>query len=706
MHYRRFISVTAIVAVILTLISCIQERRPLPPVARVQPKVETIHGVTMVDDYYWLRDRGNPEVIKYLEEENAYTEAMMKSTTKLQRDLYQEMVGRIKETDLSVPEKDGDYYYYTRTEKGKEYKIICRKKGNLEAVEQVILDENVLAEGHDYLDVGKYTVSPNDKILAYTVDTNGSEQYTVYFKNLQTGQLLPDRIPEVYYSVEWGNDNKTVFYTVLDEAMRPYRVLKHSLGQDHTSDQLLYHETDAAFEVYLSKTKSKKYLLLDISSNTTSEVRYLDADKPSGQFAVIQPRQHKMEYDVYHRGSLFYIRTNEDAPNFKVMTASTKQPDKENWTEFIAHDDSVMISGLHLFKDYLVIYERRFGLKQIRVMDFSSGGSHYVEFPEEVYTYRPGKNADFGSEELRFTYSSPVTPNTVYDYNMKARELTVLKVEEVLGGYDKSRYEVAREWAPASDGTRVPISLVYKKDLVKNGKNPVFLYGYGAYGSSSEPRFRSTVVSLLDRGFVFAVAHVRGGGEMGRYWYDQGMMLSKKNSFTDFTACAEHLIDRKYTSPDYLVASGGSAGGLLMGGVANMRPDLFKVVLASMPFVDLINTMVDASIPLTVIEYEEWGNPNEKEYFDYMLSYSPYDNVKAQQYPNMLITAGLNDARVQYWEPAKWTAKLRASKTGNNMLLLKTEMGAGHFGSSGRYEWLKDEAFEYAFVLNALGMEK
>ena len=705
MRFQKFTTASVIAVLTIAGLSCIQKRQPTPPVAKVEPKLDSLHGVVRVDDYYWLRQRGNPAVLEYLEAENAYTDAMMEDTKDLQEELYQELVGRLKETDMEVAEKDGDYYYYTRTEQGKQYEIICRKKGSLDAAEQVLLDENLLAEGHDYLDVGAYRVSPDDHLLAYTVDTNGSEKYTIYIKDLKTGELLSDRVPNVYYSLEWGNDNKTVFYTVLDEAMRPYKLFRHSLGEDYTADEIIYHEGDQAYEMYLSKTKSKRYLLLELESNTTSEIHYLDANRPAGDFRVIHPRQHKMEYSVYHHGDRFYIRTNDEAPNFKLMVSSVRRPDKRHWTEYIGHSDSVKIDGVEIFEEFMAVYVRRDGLKQIRVFDLKSGESHYLEFPEEVYTYRAGKNKDFDSRTLRFTYSSPITPNTVYDYDMKDRAWEIRKVKEVLGGYDKSQYVAYRVLASSADGTKVPMSVYHKKDLERDGRNPLLLYGYGAYGYSSEPRFSSDKISLLERGFVVAIAHVRGGGEMGRYWYEQGMLLHKRNTFSDFIACAERLIEQQYTSPDRLAIDGGSAGGLLIGAVVNMRPDLFEVALAGMPFVDVVNTMLDASIPLTVIEYEEWGNPNEKEYFDYMMTYSPYDNVTTQAYPNMLITAGLNDPRVQYWEPAKWTAKLRAAKTDQNMLLLKTEMGAGHFGASGRYDSIRETAFEYAFILKALELD-
>lgn len=705
MLIRRTLWLTVLAAFFLTSFSCIQQRQPRPPVAMTEVRVDTLFGVERVDDYYWLRQRGNPEVIKYLEEENEYTASMMKPTERLQERLYNEMVARTKETDLSVPEKEKNHLYYERTEKGKQYKIICRKKDKAGAAEEILLDINDLAKGYDYFVVGNYRISPDEELMAYSVDTNGSELFTVYFKNLETGQLLSDRIPDVYYPLEWGNDDETIFYTVLDEALRPYQAFRHKLGTDHSVDQMVFHEEDQAFELYLSKTKSDKYLLIELESMTTSEVHYLDAGRPDGSFKVLLPRRHQVEYSAYHHDNKFYIVTNDNAPNFKVITLPTGRPEAKFMKEFIAHNDSVKIDGLEVFRDYIVSYERKYGLKQMRIFDLGSGKYHYVKFPEPVYTFRAGKNRDFRSNTIRFTYTSLVTPKTVFDYNMGDKKWTLKKQYEVLGGFDESDYVMERLFAMAADSTLVPISLVYRKDLVLDGNNPALLYGYGSYGSSSEPWFNANKLSLIDRGFVYAIAHVRGGGEMGRYWYDQGKLLNKMNTFTDFIACAEHLADLEYTSPEKLVISGGSAGGLLIGAVLNMRPNLFAAAVAGVPFVDVVNTMLDASIPLTVIEYEEWGNPNEKEYFDYMLAYSPYDNVRAQDYPAILVTAGLNDPRVQYWEPAKWTARLRALKTDENLLLLKTNMGAGHFGVSGRYDEFREDAFEMAFILNAVGID-
>ena len=677
-----------------------------PPVAKVIPKADTLHGDVRIDNYYWLRDRSNLDVIEYIEAENEYTEAMMKHTEEFQEQLYKELLGRIKETDLSVPEKIDDYYYYTRTEEGKQYKIYCRKKGGLDSEEEVLLDQNELAIGHEYLYVGAYKVSPHHRLLAYSVDTTGSERYTLYIRDLDKNELSKEEISNTSYSVAWANDNKTIFYVTLDDVKRPFKLYRHTLGTDPNEDILIYHEKDDAFWLYISRTKSKEYLIMDLGSHITSEVHYLKADRPTDNFKLIHPRQHEMEYYIDHHGDKFYIMTNDNAKNFKLMEVSVQNPSKKNWKEVIPHRDSIKIDGFDVFKEHLVVYERENGLKKIRIMNLVNYEIHYVDFPEPVYTFWPSRNPDFNTNILRYTYTSLVTPKSVFDYNMDTRTRELKKQYEVLGGYEPSLYQSERIFARASDGTMVPISLVYKKGMVKDGDNPMLLIGYGAYGHSFEPYFSSNRLSLLDRGFIYAIGHVRGGGEMGRYWYEQGKFLNKMNTFTDFIESTEHLIAEKYTSSDKLVIGGGSAGGLLMGAVTNLRPDLFKAVIADVPFVDVLNTLLDPSIPLTVVEYGELGNPNEKEYYDYMKSYSPYDNVEAKEYPNILITAGLNDPRVQYWEPAKWTAKLRTLKVDDNLLLLKTNMGAGHGGSSGRYDYLKEIAFEFAFIFDLFGIEK
>lgn len=692
--------------ILFRLSGCTDKQDIAPPIAKVIPKADTLNGDVRVDNYFWLREKSNPEVIEYLEAENEYTQAMTKHTEKFQERLYKELVSRIKETDLSVPERIDDYYYYSRTEEGKQYPIYCRKKGSLEAEEEILLDQNALAEGYDYFDIGAFEISTDHQLLTYSVDTTGSETFTLYVKDLNTGELLEDEIQNIYYFVEWANDNKTIFYTTLDETKRPYKLYRHILGTNQKDDRMIYHEEDEAFYVSLYKTRSREYLIMSSESQITTEIRYLPADLPEDNFKVIHPRQHEMEYYVAHHGDKFYIMTNDGAKNFRLMDVSVTDPSKKNWKVVIPHRDSVKIDGVDAFENHLVVYEREKGLKKIRITNLTNNQVYYVDFPEPVYTFWRSRNPEFNTNLLRFNYTSLVTPKSVFDYHMDDKTRELKKQYEVLGGYDPSLYKSERIFAKASDGTMIPISLVYREGMVKDGNNPLYLRGYGAYGISAEPGFSSNRLSLLERGFIYAIAHVRGGGEMGRYWYEDGKLLKKRNTFTDFIACAEHLIAEKYTSSDKLVIYGGSAGGLLVGAVTNMRPDLFKAVIADVPFVDALNTMLDPSIPLTVIEYEEWGNPNEEEYYDYMKSYSPYDNVEAKDYPHMLVTAGLNDPRVQYWEPAKWTAKLRALKTDKNILLLKTKMGEGHMGASGRYDYLKDIAFEYAFIFDLFGIEK
>lgn len=690
----------------LSGIGCNMPHPSQPPVATKQPHLTTIHDVKREDDYYWLRDKNNPATIDYLKAENAYTEAVMAHTKGLQDKLFKEMKGRIKETDVSAPVKDGPYYYYERTEEGKQYRIHCRKKGSLNAIEEVLLNENELAAGHDYFRVGNFEVSPDHRLLAYAVDMEGDETYTLRVKDLATGKLLPDEIQNTYYSVEWSSDCKVLFYTILDESMRPFKAFRHVLGDDSKNDVLVYHEPDDRFYVTLSKTLDQKYILVSLESQVTSEVRFFEADKPTGELKMIQPRQQNMEYNVAHHEGEFYIVTNDGgAVNFKLVKAPVATPDKSHWSEVIGHRADVRIESVEAFKDFMVIYDREAGLQKMRVRRFDTGAEYTIDQPEPVYSIGEGDNREYDSKVVRFEYMSLVTPPSALDYDMETRTRTLVKQQEVLGGYDPAKYESRRLFATASDGTRIPISIVYRKGMKQDSTNPTLLYGYGAYGLSMDPWFSSNTVSLLDRGFVYAIAHIRGGQEMGRPWYENGKLLKKKNTFTDFAACAEDLIAEKYTSREKLAIMGGSAGGLLMGAVTNLRPDLFRAVVAQVPFVDVITTMLDASLPLTVIEYEEWGNPNEKASFDYMSSYSPIDNVRATNYPSMLITAGLNDPRVGYWEPAKWAAKLRATKTDHNVLLLKTEMGAGHGGKSGRYDKLHEVALEFAFLLDVMGIK-
>lgn len=677
-----------------------------PPIAQIKPKEIRMHDDTRVDNYFWMREKSDPQVIQYIEAENDFTQAMMKPTDSLRETIYQEILGRIKETDSSVPEQIDDYFYYTRTEQGKAYSIYCRKKGSMENQEQVLLDQNELAAGRKYLSLGVFAVSHDHRLLAYSLDTDGSEGFTVQVKNLESGELLPDSIPNTSYSLEWAADNATFFYSVLNEARRSYQIFRHRVGTDYHQDTLVYYEKDDAFYVGLYTTKSKEYIILTTHSKTTAEEYFLRADRPEEPFRIIQPRQHDVKYSVEHHGEKFFVVTNDNAKNFKLMETMVACPGKDNWKEVIAHREDVRLYDIDVFARHLVVYERKNGLKAIRVIRLSNWESHDIEFSEPVYTCNAAHNPNFHSNLLRFHYSSLTNPLSVFDYDMDLRARVLKKQYDVVGGYDAADYQSERIFAKAQDGTMVPISLVYRKPLDKNSKRPLYLIGYGSYGICSEPSFSSSRLSLLDRGFIYAIAHIRGSEDMGRSWYEQGKLLNKKNTFTDFIACAEHLINEKYTRKEKLVIAGRSAGGLLMGAVANMRPDLFRVVVAGVPFVDVLNTMLDSSLPLTVGEYEEWGDPQDKVFYDYIKSYSPYDNISAQNYPNMLVTAGLNDPRVGYWEPTKWVARLRAMKKDNNLLLLKTHMGAGHRGYSGRYDELKDIAFEFTFILHILQIKR
>lgn len=675
---------------------------PSPPVAKAVPKTLTMHGHERTDNYQWLREKENPEVIAYLEAENAYTDANMKHTEQLQARLYEEIKSRIKQTDLSVPYRMDDYFYYTRTVEGKNYPFYCRKKGSLDGAEEILLDVNAMAEGKKYYRVSLFRVSPDHKLVAFADDTEGDETYTLRFKDLTSGAILPDAIAGIDAAGEWGNDNRTVFYLTLDATRRPYKLFRHRLGEPADTDAELYHEADETFGINVSKSRSRKFLILDLRSTMTREVRVLSADDPTGAFSVIEPRKRGHEYEIEHHGDRFFIVTNDQAKNFRLMEAPVAAPTQSNWKEVIPHRERVKLDGVDAFENHLVIRERDEGLPRLRIRKLADGSDHVVDFAEPAYSVFATGNEEFKTDTVRFIYQSLITPRSVFDYNMNTKKRELLKQDEVLGGYDPKNYVTERIFAKAPDGTRVPLNLAYRKGLVRDGKNPCFLNAYGSYGASSDTFFSSERVSLLDRGFVFALANIRGGGELGRTWYEDGKLLKKKNTFTDFIACAEHLIAEKYTSPDRLAIQGGSAGGLLMGAVTNMRPDLFKVVLAQVPFVDVINTMLDPTIPLTTLEYDEWGNPNDKAYYEYMYSYSPYDNVAAKNYPNILVKTGLNDPRVAYWEPAKWVARLRATKTDNNRLLFKTRMEAGHGGASGRYDRWKDYAFDYAFILDTM----
>ena len=675
------------------------------PVAQVIPKTITLHGDNRIDNYFYLKDKTNPDVMKYMEDENKYTSEMMKDTEKFQADLYNEILARLKETDTSVPDKVDNMFYYTRTEKGKQYRIYCRKKESLEAKEEILLDQNELAKGLPYLEVGVYKVSPDHNLMAYSTDADGSETFILKIKDLLTSKTYTESIPNTEYSFEWANDNKTFFYTTMDLAKRPYKIYKHVLGTDPKNDVLIYHEKDESFNLGLEKTKNKKYLIMTMTSETTTESHYLDADKPDGSFKVIYPRQHEIEYSVENHGDNFLIITNENAKNFKLVQVPVNNIDKKNWKEIIPSTKGSKIDYIDVFNNYLAVFLRENGLPKIRINDYQTDKFYYIDFPEPAYSVWKGKNKDANSTILRFNYTSLITPVSVFDYDMSKKTRELKKQVEVIG-YNPALYQSERVMIKACDGTEIPVSMVYKKGMVKNGNNPMYLTGYGSYGISNDPEFSSSALSLIDRGFIYSIAHIRGGEEMGREWYDDGKLLNKKNTFTDFVNCAASLVDQKYTSKDKLVVEGRSAGGLLMGAITNMRPDLFKVVIAGVPFVDVINTMLDSSLPLTVGEYEEWGNPADKKYYDYIRTYSPYDNVEAKSYPNMLITGGLNDPRVSYWEPLKWTAKLRANKTDKNVLILKMKMGQGHGGASGRYDYIKETAFTYAFILDILGINK
>lgn len=679
-----------------------------PPVAKAVPHRLEKHGHVRVDNYYWLRERDNPEVIRYLEAENAYTAAMMAHTVDLQERLFREFKARIKQTDISVPFLRDGYYYYTRTEEGRNYPIYCRKKGSLDVAEEVLLDVNTVAEGHKFCSVLSPAVSPGQDLMAYAVDTVGRRFYTIRFKNLATGEILPDVIPNVTGNIAWANDNRTVFYAKQDPVtLRSHRIYRHVLGTDPAEDRLVYDERDETFNCFVFKTKSKRYLMIASRQTLSTEYRFLEADKPEGEFRVFLPRRREHEYRLDHYGDHFYIITNHQAKNFRLMRTPVSRTAIENWEEIIPHRSDVLLEDIEIFKDALVVSERRNGLIQLRVRPWAGTEEHYVDFGEPAYVAAPVNNYEFDTPWLRFSYSSLTTPPSVYDYNLLTREKKLLKREEVLGGFNSSDYQSERIYARAPDGAQVPISLVYRKDRFrKDGTNPLLLYGYGSYGASMDARFDAFRISLLDRGFVYALAHVRGGEEMGRQWYEDGKLLKKKNTFADFIACAEHLLREKYADPKRIFAWGGSAGGLLIGAVITMRPDLFTGVIADVPFVDVLTTMLDDSIPLTTNEYDEWGNPNDKQYYDYILSYSPYDQTKPAHYPHMLVTAGLHDSQVQYWEPAKWVAKLRAVKKDGNRLLLKTEMRAGHSGLSARDDRYREIAFRYAFLLDLAGVKQ
>lgn len=680
-----------------------------PPVAEKVPFELEKHGDVRVDNYYWLNNREDQNVIDYLNAENAYYEEMTAHTKAFQEDLFQEMKSRIKEDDESVPYFKNGYYYITRFEKGKDYPIYSRKKGSLDAPEEILFDCNEMAEGHSYFNLGGLNVSPDNNLVAFGVDYVSRRQYTIQVKNLKTGEIYPEKITNTTGGSSWANDNKTLFYTRNNEVtLRSDKIYKHKLGESPESDQLVYEEKDDTYNTFVYKEKSQKYLLIGSSSTVSDEYRYLDANNPDGEFKILQKRERGLEYGVSYYDGKFYIVTNKDnATNFKLVTCPENKTAKENWTDLIPHREDVLLEGIDIFKNYLVISERSGGLSKLRIRSWDTSTDYYLPFDSETYTAYTTSNVEFDTDVVRFGYQSMTTPASVMDFNMTTQEKTLLKEQEVPGGtFDKNNYVEERIWATAEDGTKIPMSVVYRKGMEKNGKNPVLQYAYGSYGYTIDPYFSTTRLSLLDRGFIFVLAHIRGGQYMGRQWYEDGKMLKKMNTFTDFVDCSKHLIAEKYTSAEHLYAQGGSAGGLLMGVVINIAPELYNGVVSQVPFVDVVTTMLDDSIPLTTGEYDEWGNPNDKEYYDYMLSYSPYDNVKAQAYPNMLVTTGLHDSQVQYWEPAKWVAKLRDMKTDDNLLFMDTNMDAGHGGASGRFESLKETAKVYSFLLDLEGKIK
>ncbi len=687
-----------------------QDPIPAPPFARKEHKEITLHGVTRFDDYAWLRDKENPDVYAYLEAENAYAEAVTAPLAGLREQLYNEMLSHIKQTDITVPFRDGAWWYYTRTEEGRQYAIHCRARGPQPAQgdsEQIVLDGNQLAEGHAFFAIGATDISDDGRWLAYTTDTTGFRQYTLRVKDLETGETLAGEVERVG-SVAWAADNRSLFYTVEDEEQkRQYQLWRHALGTPHEQDALVYQDDDERFNVGVGRTRDGKYLVLESASHITTESCVLAADNPLGEFSIIAPREEEHEYSVDHRRGFWFIRTNDRGRNFRLVTAPVAAPGREHWAELIPHRDAVMLEDIDLFAGFFVACEREDGLPRLRIWRFDGDGPEAAQtaeigFPEPAYDTHPYVNRIFDTATFRYSYQSLVTPSSVFEYDIAAAESTLLKQLEIPGGFDRTLYASERIHATAPDGVQVPISLVYRKDKREPGRNPLYVYGYGSYGYSLPLGFGSNRLSLLDRGVVMAYAHIRGGGDLGKPWHDAGKMLKKHNTFTDFIAAAEHLVAAGCGDPRRVAMEGGSAGGLLMGAVANMRPDLFRAVVSHVPFVDVINTMLDSSLPLTVPEYEEWGDPNQESYFKVMMSYSPYDNLKAQSYPAMLVKTSFHDSQVMYWEPAKYVAKLRTLKTDHHILLLVTNMKAGHGGASGRYDYLKEIAFDYAFLLNEL----
>ncbi len=676
------------------------------PVAKKIPKELKIHGDVRIDNYFWLNDRENTDVLAYLEKENEYYNALTAHTKDLQKVLYSEMKARIKEDDTSVPYKYNGYWYFTRYETGKEYPVYSRKEGSLDTEEQILFNCNLLAEGHEYFNLHGISVSPDNQLAAFGTDTVARRQYTIQVKNLSTGELSPDKLENTTGSSVWATDNKTLFYTKNDPVtLRSNKIYKHVLGTPPEGDELVFHEQDDSFYTFVYKSKSRKYIIIGSTSTLTSEFQYLPAGDPNGTFTMFAPRVRGVEYAISHYNSDFYILTNKDgATNFKLMKVREGDTSAANWEEFIPHREEVLLEDIEIFRDYYVLSERDNGLNKLKISKWDGTDSYYLPFDNETYIAYTYVNPDFDTETLRYVYNAMTSPYAIIDFNMRTREKEVKKEQEVLGGkFKHENYRSERVWAPALDGTKIPISIVYHKDTPRDGSSPLLQNGYGSYGHTSDPYFSTIRLSLLDRGFIYAIAHIRGGEYLGRPWYDNGKLLRKKNTFTDFIDCSHYLIDHKYTRKEHLYAYGGSAGGLLMAAAVNMAPQLYNGVIAAVPFVDVITTMLDESIPLTTGEYDEWGNPNDKEFYDYMKSYSPYDNVKRQEYPNILVTTGLHDSQVQYWEPAKWVAKLREYKTDDHLLLLDINMGAGHGGASGRFEALKEVAKEYAFLLDLEG---
>ncbi|MGB1308499.1 MAG: S9 family peptidase [Oceanihabitans sp.] len=679
-----------------------------PPVAKKVPKKLIAHQDERIDNYFWLNNKENQEVIDYLQAENKYTKAILKHTENFQKDLFKEMKARIKETDVSVPYKLNGYWYITKFEAGKDYPIYTRKKESLTAKEEVLFDCNIMAKEHAYFKLGGIAISTDNTLAAFSIDTVSRRQYTIKIKNLVTGEIYSEEIKNTTGSITWANDNKTLFYSRKDEVtLRSHKIFRHQLHTNVENDVAVYYEADETFNTFIYKTKSKKYLVIGSSSTLTTEYQILDANNPNGTFKIFQKRERELDYAIAHYKDHFYIISNKDqATNFKLQKTLENKTEKENWQDVLPHRKDVLLEDIEIFNEYLVVSERENGLNKIRIISWNGDEDYYLPFNSETYTAFTGNNPDFNSPVLRYGYNSLTTPSSVIDYNFKTKQKEVKKEQEVLGGkFNKNNYTAKRIWATASDGVKIPISIVHKKGLKLNGKNPLLQYAYGSYGSTVDPYFSTIRLSLLDRGFIYAIAHVRGGEYLGRTWYENGKLLKKQNTFTDFIACSKYLIAEKYTSSKHLYANGGSAGGLLMGVIANKNPELYNGIIAAVPFVDVVTTMLDDSIPLTTGEYDEWGNPNNSKYYKYMKAYSPYDNVKKQAYPNMLVTTGLHDSQVQYWEPAKWVAKLRDYNNGDHKIVLQIDMNSGHGGASGRFESLKEVALEYAFILDLEGIQ-